>query len=158
MTAQPTSRMTAAARERVQAELTNAQDATNSAFTFSCTSNALLLAIADGILDANELARQELANRGLDADGVWCGFDRAREIHLDHRAADGTEPEVDSTAETTVAEIARRLLHLDTIETRNADGLDFHQLAVWTIRDALMAAYAAGAQTAGNGHATTQEG
>ena len=36
---------------------------------------------------------------------------------------------------------------LETLETRNSDGLDFHDVAVWAIRDALQAAYAAG-QTA----------
>jgi hypothetical protein len=143
-------RMSAAARKLVEAELTNGQDSTNPAFTFSCTDSALLLAMADGVIDPVELAKAELANRGLDADGVWCGFDRAREIQLG--VADDNAP--DPTAETTVAEIARRILHLDTIDTRNADALDFHQLAVWTIRDALMAAYHAGAQATGNGHAT----
>jgi hypothetical protein len=33
---------------------------------------------------------------------------------------------------------------LETLETRNSDGLDFHDVAVWAIRDALEAAYAAG--------------
>ena len=32
----------------------------------------------------------------------------------------------------------------ETLETRNSDGLDFHDVAVWAIRDALEAAYAAG--------------
>jgi hypothetical protein len=153
------SRMSAAATERVQAELANGQDATNPAFTFSCTNNALLLAIADGILDANGLARQELADRGLDQDGTWVGFDRAREIHFVTPAENTAEPEADTAAEHVVAEIARRLLHLDTLETRNTDALDFApDLAVWTIRGALVAAYNAGAKTAGSGQATRQEG
>ena len=33
---------------------------------------------------------------------------------------------------------------LETLETRNSDGLDFHDVAVWAIRNALEAAYAAG--------------
>jgi hypothetical protein len=136
--------MSAAARERVQAELTNGQDATNPAFTFSGTSNALLLAIADGVLDADGLVRQELANRGLDQDGTWVGFDRAREIHLATPAEDAAEPEADTAAEQAVTEVARRLLRLDTVETRNADALDFHELAVWQIKEALAAAFAAG--------------
>ena len=36
---------------------------------------------------------------------------------------------------------------LETLETRNSDGLDFHDVAVWAIRNALEAAYTAG-QTA----------
>ena len=34
--------------------------------------------------------------------------------------------------------------NIETLETRNSDGLDFHDVAVWAIRDALEAAYAAG--------------
>jgi hypothetical protein len=41
----------------------------------------LLAAAAQGRLDLNHLARVELASRGLDRDGVWVGFARAREIH-----------------------------------------------------------------------------
>ena len=33
---------------------------------------------------------------------------------------------------------------LETLETRNSDGLDFHNIAVWSIRAALEAAFAAG--------------
>ena len=41
----------------------------------------VLAAVARGELDLNRLAREELAARGLDAQGVWVGFDRARRIH-----------------------------------------------------------------------------
>lgn len=41
-------------------------------------------------------------------------------------------------------QIAREHLGLDTLDTRNADGLDFHEHAVWCIKDALAAAFAAG--------------
>lgn len=40
--------------------------------------------------------------------------------------------------------IAQDVLGLDTLETRNADSLDFHDLAVWQIREALERAYQAG--------------
>ena len=33
---------------------------------------------------------------------------------------------------------------LETLETRNRDSLDFHDVAVWAIRNALEAAYTAG--------------
>lgn len=153
MTAQPTGRMTDAARERVQQQLADGSDSNNSTFAFSCTNTALLLAMADGVIDPVELARAELANRGLDADGVWCGFDRAREIHLG--VAD--DHAVDTVADTTVAEIASRILHIDTLESSNSDREDFHEFAVWTIRDALMAAYDAGVQATGNGHAAGED-
>jgi len=41
----------------------------------------VLAAVARGELDLNRLAREELAARGLDDNGVWVGFDRAKQIH-----------------------------------------------------------------------------
>lgn len=73
--------MTEAARQRVLAELAAGHDQTNPAFLYSTTATALLLAIAGGLLDPVALARRELASRGLDANGEWCGFDRAAQIH-----------------------------------------------------------------------------
>lgn len=139
----PTSRMSPAARERVQAELTNGLDATNAAFTFSGTSNALLLAIADGVLDADGLVRQELANRGLDQDGTWVGFDRAREIHLGGQAREDIATPTDA-AKAAAAEIARRILRIESLDAVNSDRQDFHEIAVWQIKEALLAAFAAG--------------
>jgi hypothetical protein len=40
--------------------------------------------------------------------------------------------------------IARDVLGLATLETRKSDRLDFHDLAVWKIREALADAYLAG--------------
>ena len=40
--------------------------------------------------------------------------------------------------------IAVKHFHLETLETRNFDGLDFHDVAVWSIRAALVAAFASG--------------
>jgi hypothetical protein len=42
------------------------------------------------------------------------------------------------------AKIAKEILDLETLETRNMDSLDFHELSVWEIRNALEAAYNAG--------------
>ena len=43
-----------------------------------------------------------------------------------------------------IERIARDVLAIETLETRNSDQLDFHDLAVWTLRSALEAAYEAG--------------
>ncbi len=43
-----------------------------------------------------------------------------------------------------INDIAREALGLQTLETRRSDRLDFHDLAVWTIKDALERAYEAG--------------
>ena len=40
----------------------------------------ILAAVARGELDLNAVARQELANRGLDRNGKWVGFEEARRI------------------------------------------------------------------------------
>lgn len=50
--------------------------------------------------------------------------------------------------ETAILEIANQHLGLETLETANSDGLDFHDLAVWNIKAALEAAYKAGQQNA----------
>jgi hypothetical protein len=50
------------------------------------------------------------------------------------------------TYETLLARIAEKHLGLETLETRNSDSLDFHDLAVWSIHDALEAAFKAGVE------------
>ena len=44
----------------------------------------------------------------------------------------------------TVNEIAQRILNIDTLQTRKSDSLDFHDCAVWSIKEALEAAFEAG--------------
>lgn len=50
------------------------------------------------------------------------------------------EPTVDEL----LAAIAKEQLRIDTLETRNSDSLDFHDVAVWSVKAALEAAYRAG--------------
>ena len=45
------------------------------------TLTKVLCAVAAGELDLKQLAREELASRGLDLNGNWVGFDRARQLH-----------------------------------------------------------------------------
>ncbi len=40
--------------------------------------------------------------------------------------------------------IAKEILNLETLEIRNMDSLDFHDLSVWEIREVIEAAYNAG--------------
>jgi len=52
-------------------------------------------------------------------------------------------------SEALLLEIAARHFHtIETLETRNRDRLDFHDVAVWAIRAALEEAYAAGVAAA----------
>lgn len=45
----------------------------------------------------------------------------------------------------TLEQLARDRLRVPTLHPRGRDDLDFYDLSVWTIRDALRAAYTAGA-------------
>lgn len=42
--------------------------------------------------------------------------------------------------------IAQKHLNIETLETRHGDSLDFHDTAVWCIKDALEAAFMAGVE------------
>lgn len=44
----------------------------------------------------------------------------------------------------TLEKIALDHLFIDTLETRNRDALDFHDVSVWAVKSALEAAYRAG--------------
>jgi PIN domain nuclease of toxin-antitoxin system len=44
-----------------------------------------------------------------------------------------------------LADIAKQVLNVETLETRKMDSLDFHDVAVWQLKKALEAAYRAGA-------------
>lgn len=43
-----------------------------------------------------------------------------------------------------LSQIAQQDLDVETLETRHLDRLDFHDLAVWSLKAALAAAYQAG--------------
>jgi len=51
-----------------------------------------------------------------------------------------------SQIDTILTLIAQKHLGLDTLQTRHADSLDFHDTAVWCIREALEAAFKAGVE------------
>ena len=50
--------------------------------------------------------------------------------------------------ETILTLIAQKHLGIQTLETRKSDSLDFHDVAVWCIRDALEAEFKAGMEHA----------
>ena len=90
----------------------------------------VLAAAARGEIDMNKLARDALANRGLDTQGKWVGFEKAAKIA--------------AQAQPNIEQIARRHLDIETLATRNSDRLDFHDVSVWEIKSALEEAYQAG--------------
>ena len=42
---------------------------------------SVLAAVARGEIDLNRIAKEELVNRGLDVNGAWVGFAKAKELH-----------------------------------------------------------------------------
>ena len=57
-------------------------------------------------------------------------------------------PPVNQALETLLQQIALDHLFIETLETRNSDRMDFHEVSVWGVKSALMAAYEAGLQAA----------
>jgi hypothetical protein len=59
---------------------------------------------------------------------------------------DSPNDEADPVIDAEVAEIARRVLGIKTLDEQKSDRLDFHDLSVRQIQEALRAAYRAGQQ------------
>ena len=59
--------------------------------------------------------------------------------------------QVTQDLETLLQQIALDHLFIDNLETRNSDRMDFHEVSVWGVKSALMAAYEAGRQAAKQG-------
>ncbi len=55
------------------------------------------------------------------------------------------------------AQIALDHLFIETLATRNSDSLDFHDVSVWGVKSALMAAYQAGLAAGQNATAKTAD-
>lgn len=62
------------------------------------------------------------------------------------RPANASKPA--RATEETLERIAREALNIETLKTRNSDSLDFHDVAVWRLKEALEAAYQAGLSAA----------
>jgi hypothetical protein len=58
-----------------------------------------------------------------------------------------TKP-ADKPLENLLQQIALDHLFIESLVTRNSDRLDFHEVCVWAVKSALMAAYEAGQQAA----------
>lgn len=48
------------------------------------------------------------------------------------------------TLDELLTRIAQEHLFIDTLETRKSDSLDFHDVSVWGVKEAVIAAYQAG--------------
>lgn len=56
-------------------------DALNPLYIFQSTATQLLVEVLKQEFDIEYCVRKELANRGLDRDGKWIGFPKAKKIH-----------------------------------------------------------------------------
>ena len=52
--------------------------------------------------------------------------------------------------EDTIQEIVKKLLNIDTLETRNSDSLDFHEVSVWALKETLEECYLKGRESITN--------
>lgn len=50
------------------------------------------------------------------------------------------------SVEKNLEKIAKDVLFVETLETRNSDGLDFYDISVWGLKEALLQAYKLGQQ------------
>ncbi len=57
------------------------EDSLDPRYIFNMTHTQLLVEALKGEFDLRYLASRQLANRGLDREGNWVGFDKAKEIH-----------------------------------------------------------------------------
>jgi hypothetical protein len=74
--------LTAKGKERsMSKDFENRADDINPRFIFSTTATVLLIEALRGDFDLKQLVRRELANRGLNTEGDWVGFDKAAQIH-----------------------------------------------------------------------------
>ncbi len=60
--------------------------------------------------------------------------------------------------DTLLTRIAQHHLRIDTLESRRRDSLDFHEVSVMELRDALEAAYSAGLERGSKASKTTVSG
>lgn len=100
---------------------------------------AALVAILQGQVNVLDVARAELASRGLDLSGRWIGF----------RAA-ALQSAQDSTSTTVPDAIAERLvrdLGFAQLQPQRT-GSDFREVSVWGVHQAIAEAYQAGANRA----------
>ena len=67
-------------------------------------------------------------------------------------------PRTEPARDALLLEIAQRRFFLETLETRNRDRLDFHDVAVWAIRAALEEAFEAGRRAGATARTTVPEG
>jgi hypothetical protein len=99
---------------------------------------------------ADEAESAERAEAWPQASALWiraaevCTDVDQRNRYLDAAAKCDREVEIDKL----LAGIAKRKLRVPTLDVRNSDSLDFHEVDVWSLGRALRSAYRAGRDAA----------
>ena len=99
---------------------------------------------------ADEAESAERAEAWPQASALWiraaevCADVEQRNRYLDAAAKCDREVEIDKL----LAGIAKRELRVPTLDARNSDSVDFHEVAVWSLQRALRLAYRAGRDAA----------
>ena len=103
----------------------------------------LIQLMATDQVDMVQLARGEMANRGLGRSAEWIGFPAAKRLWQAPAAA--AQPGADeATIDAGLAALANIHCGFETLEARNMDALDFHEVAALSLKDALRAAFELG--------------
>lgn len=105
--------------------------------------DALLAALAAGEISLEEEVKAA-AQRGLAAEQG-----QSSPIEPAPAATVGEAPAVVLAMREAVERIAREVLQIQTLEAQNSDRLDFHEVSVWSVRDALGEAFIAGRSAGG---------
>ena len=84
------------------------------------------------------------------AERAWLPVRTAPECNRHQRQPKGTTmtKQAAQTLDQQMQQIALDHLFIETLETRHSDRMDFHEVSVWGVKSALMAAYEAGRQAA----------
>jgi hypothetical protein len=104
----------------------------------------LIHLIATDQVDMVQLARDEMANRGLGQNAEWIGFPAAAKLWQTPAAAPATDGPDDATMDAGMEVLAQVHLGIPTLKERNMDALDFHEVGVLQLKDALRAAFELG--------------
>ncbi len=106
----------------------------------------LIHLMATDQVDMLQLARDEMANRGLGQNAEWIGFPAAAKLWqapalAASPAAAGPD---DATLDGSMDVLAQIHLGIQTLKERRMDSLDFHEVNVLQLKDALRAAFELG--------------
>ena len=104
-------------------------DDVNPNYLFQTTSTQLLVNILnDDFVDLKYYIKRELANRGLNKDGLWVGFDKAEEIHgLKKYSLRDTHKEKMTTSD-------KETIKKENLKERMFDCKDFPELwSLWVL-------------------------